>query len=303
MRIDRPETLTEALELMSADGAKALAGGTNVMVDIKKGREQGEYFVSLDALEELKQIEEKPDGLHIGSLVTFAKLETYLTLHEPAGCAALREAAASVGGPQIRNRGTVGGNILCGSPSSDTVPALMVLDAELKLIRRDGAGRKERRVLLADFILGVRKTDLQPGEVLTEILVPVKRGISCFYKAGTRKAMAISVVNQAMYLELGEDGVIEKAAVASGSVAPVVVRAPKTEAFLVGKTRDMLFGASTEKDGAEKDSPAENGAMETARLLLAKEIAPISDLRAEKEYRLLVACNILEENLKTLLGG
>ncbi len=296
MRIDRPETLTEVLELLSTDGAKALAGGTNVMVDIKKGREQAEYFVSLDALEELKQIEKKTDGLHIGSLVTFTELEAYLTLRAPAGCAALREAAASVGGPQIRNRGTVGGNILCASPSSDSVPALMVLDAELHLIRRDGAGRKERRVLLADFILGVRKTDLQPGEVLTEIVIPAKRGVSCFYKAGTRKAMAISVVNQAMYLELGEDGAIEKAAVASGSVAPMVVRAPKTEAFLVGKNRDALFGAG--KDGAE-----ERNVMETARRLLAEEIAPISDLRAEKEYRLLVACNILEENLKTLLGG
>lgn len=290
MRVDRPETLKQALEALAAEGAKALAGGTNVMVDIKKGREEAEYLVSLDALKELKKIDVKPDGIHIGSLVTFTEIEEYLTSHgseELRSLNALKEAAALVGGPQIRNRGTVGGNILCASPSSDSVPALMVLDAVLKLVKADGA---ERCVSLAGFITGVRKTDLQPGELLTEIIVPWKRGISCFYKAGARKAMAISVVNQAMYLELGENGVIEKAAVASGSVAPVVVRAPKTEAFLVGKTKERLFGGT-------------NAEIETARQMLSEEIAPISDLRAEKEYRLLVACNILEENLKTLLGG
>lgn len=286
MRIERPETLEEAWKMLGEADAKALAGGTNVMVDIKKGREQAQCLVSLDALEELKRIERKTDGLHIGSLVTFSELEAYLSVYakENPALDALREAASQVGGPQIRNRGTIGGNILCASPSSDTVPALLVLDARLKIGKADGS---ERCVLLEGFVTGVRKTNLQPGELLLEIVVPEKTGSSCFYKAGTRKAMAISVVNQAVYLEVEEDGNIAHAAVASGSVAPVALRAPRTEAFLVGKTKNVLL----------------SGEMNEARRLLSEEIAPISDLRAEKEYRLLMAENILEENLKTLLGG
>lgn len=307
MHIERPLTIEQALVSLDKEGVKAIAGGTNVMVDIKKGREKAEYFISLDALLELKKIELKPDSLHIGSLVTFTMLEEFLeevtdkNLKE--AFRALKEAASHVGGPQIRNRGTVGGNILCASPSSDSVPALLVLNASLRLVRQGG----ERIVPLNGFVTGVRRTDIQKGELLYEIIIPLKKGKSCFYKAGTRNAMAISVVDEALYLELENNemdkykvtdaddnctnqssSVVKFAAIALGSVAPVVVRAPKTEALLIGKTAEDIF---------------EGSYMNLIRETLVKEISPISDLRGEKEYRQIVAQNILQENLKNLLGG
>ena len=285
MQIVRPETISEALELLALPETKAIAGGTNVMVDIKKGREQAKRLVSLDLLSELKCLEIRDGALHIGALVTFTELENFLkncTDKYPAW-QGLLEAAALVGGPQIRNRGTVGGNILCASPSSDSVPALLVLDAELVLRDKEGT----RKLPLEGFCTGVRRTQLKQGELLTEIIVPAKPGVSCFYKAGARKAMAISVANQAMYLEM-KDGVVEAAAIACGSVAPVVVRTPKTEELFIGKTKKELL---------------ESTAMELLRDSLQKEISPITDLRAEKEYREMVSCNILEENTNRLLAN
>lgn len=285
MQIVRPETMVQAMEALKTEGAKALAGGTNVMVDLKKGRETGSFFVSLDALEELKRIEEKEDGLHLGSMVTFTQVEDYFLENRNGAFQALLQAASLVGGPQIRNRGTLGGNVLCASPSSDSVPALLVLDASLRLKKSD---QTERIVPLNGFVSGVRETRLEPGELLTEIIVPWKQGNSCFYKAGTRNAMAISVVNQALYLKLNQDARVAEAAVALGSVAPTVVRALETERFLIGKTAEELLSEACIRE---------------ARQILCGEIAPITDLRAEKEYRYLVSENILEENLKTLLGG
>lgn len=285
MQIVRPETISEALELLALPETKAIAGGTNVMVDIKKGREHAKCLVSLDLLSELKYLEINEGALHIGALVTFTELEKFLNncVDEYPAWKGLLEAAALVGGPQIRNRGTVGGNILCASPSSDSVPALLVLDAELVLCDKEGT----RTMPLEGFCTGVRRTQLKAGELLTKIIVPAKQGLSCFYKAGARKAMAISIANQAMYLEM-KDGVAEAAAIACGSVAPVVVRVPKTEAMFKAKTKAELLDSAT---------------MELLRDSLQKEISPITDLRAEKEYRELVSCNILEENTTRLLAN
>ena len=285
MEIIRPENISEALDFLALPETKAIAGGTNVMVDIKKGRENAKRLVSLDLLSDLKCLEIKEGALHIGALVTFTELEDFLKncVEEYPAWKGLLEAAALVGGPQIRNRGTVGGNILCASPSSDSVPALLVLDAELVLCDKEGT----RNMPLEGFCTGVRRTQLKAGELLTKIIVPTKTGVSCFYKAGARKAMAISVANQAMYLEM-KDGAVESAAIACGSVAPIVVRVPKTEALFTGKTKEELLKRTE---------------MELLRDSLQKEISPITDLRAEKEYREMVSCNILEENTTRLLAN
>lgn len=279
MRMVRPESIDEALKMLENAGTKAIAGGTNVMVDIKKERETAECLVSLDRLSSLKKLEIREDGLHVGALVTFSELEDFLKkyVEEYPAWNCLLEAVSLVGGPQVRNRGTVGGNILCASPSSDSVPALMVLDAKMILgFFKDGQKQK-REVPLEGFITGVRRTSLQQGELLMEIIVPKKCGVSCFYKVGARKAMAISIANQAMYLEIKDEKIVT-AAIVCGSVAPVVIRAPKTEALLC------------------------SGHMENIKESLMEEISPISDLRADKEYRKMVSGNILEENLKRLMA-
>lgn len=288
MYFERPDNMAQALSALTSSKAKALAGGTNIMVDIKKGRETGSHFVSLDALDELKKIEDKADGIHVGSLVTFTMLEEAMAGY-PKAYKALLQAGASVGGPQIRNRGTIGGNILCASPSSDSMPALLVLDASLELIRLESQGNVQKRYIpLEGFVTGVRKTGLLDNELLTQIVLPIKKGNSCFYKAGTRNAMAISVVNGALYVEVSDKGIIERAAAAFGSVAPVVVRTPKVEAQLKGMAAHDVF---------------RDDFMDELKNILAEEITPISDLRGTDAYRQMVAGNILEENLKTLLEG
>lgn len=289
VHIERPVGLKAVLEALAQPDTGALAGGTNVMVDIKKKREKRRRFVSIDTLDELKKIEEKEDGIHIGSLAVFSEIEDHFKDRSPA-YACLCQAVSHVGGPQIRNRGTIGGNILCASPSSDTVPALLVLDASLKLLQWNEKDQsvKERIVALEGFVTGVRCTALAPGELLTEIILPKKKGISCFYKAGPRKAMAISVVNGALYLERGEDGRIQHAGVAMGAVSPAVTRAHDTEKRIEGQTTEAILQPDV---------------MEGLRESLSREITPISDIRAGKDYRYLTAENILEENLKFLLGG
>ena len=181
VHIERPVGLKAVLEALAQPDTGALAGGTNVMVDIKKKREKRRRFVSIDTLDELKKIEEKEDGIHIGSLAVFSEIEDYFKDRSPA-YACLCQAVSHVGGPQIRNRGTIGGNILCASPSSDTVPALLVLDASLKLLQwtEKDQSVKERIVALEGFVTGVRCTALAPGELLTEIILPKKKGMSCF---------------------------------------------------------------------------------------------------------------------------
>lgn len=282
MVIVKPKTFDEALVMLSAENSMALAGGTNIMVDIKKERFGGQRLVALDALDTLKGISKRDDGLSIGSRTTFDEIErSGLSKWCPA-FSALVEAAESVGGPQIRNRGTIGGNILCASPASDTVPALLVLDAALKLHSVNG----ERTVPLEGFITGVRQTKLLPGELLQAIILPKSTGKSCFYKVGSRNAMAISIAGAAVYTETENDRV-RCIRIAYESVAPTAVRAYHTEDFLRGKTVEEVLSEPC---------------MAAAKKILERDISPISDLRASKEYRRLVSENILQENLKRLLA-
>lgn len=283
MIIAKPKTLDEALSMLAEKNSAALAGGTNVMVDIKKERFHEEKLVVLDELNELKGISGQEDIIRIGSRVTFDEIEMSDLLKENPAADALTAAAASVGGPQIRNRGTIGGNVLCASPASDTVPALLVLDGTLRLRILSG----ERTVPLEGFITGVRKTKLLPGELLMDLTIKKGCGKSYFYKVGSRNAMAISIASAAVYLEI-ESKKLSCIRIACGSVAPTAVRAHHTEDFLKGKSVEEVLSEPC---------------MAEARQILEQDISPISDLRASREYRMLVSKNILQASLKQLLGS
>ncbi len=272
----QPLTVEEAIALLAKENTMACAGGTNLYVDRKHGKFLDKDYVSLDKLQELKQAWEGPDGWHIGSMVNFARAEK-LSI---AGGSCLTTAASLVGAPQIRNRGTVGGNILSASPAADSVPALMALDA--KVVLRSASG--ERTADLDGFMKGPGKTDLQPGELMTEIILPKAAGRSTFSKLGKRNALAIAVCNQAVYMETAE-GKITEIRVAVGSVAPTAVRARHAEAMLKGTAQ------------ADLDSPAFKAALKAA---LLQDICPIDDIRASKEYRQSVAFRMLVENVKQL---
>jgi CO/xanthine dehydrogenase FAD-binding subunit len=262
-----PASLDEALALLSTGNRVPLAGATDYMVIRKKGKTDERDMVSLDRLEELKVIRLRPEGLHIGSMVTFSRLE-----REALAPDCLRQAAALVGGPQIRNRGTLGGNILTASPAADSVPALAVLDARLILLGQNG----RREAPLESFIPA-------PGELLVDILLPPRPGRTIFYKLGKRNALSISMVNMALRVDMEQDR-FGSIAIALGSVAPHVVRARKAEEFLRGKARvpDIL---------------------KTAAAIMAEEISPISDIRASTGYRRAAALSVFISLVTVLSGG
>ncbi|MBS6956238.1 MAG: FAD binding domain-containing protein [Enterocloster asparagiformis] len=269
----QPETLEEALRALSGERAMACAGATNLYVDRRHGKYLDRDYVSLDRLPQLRQIRREDDGWHIGSMASFSQLERC----EIPFAGALAQSASMVGGPQIRNRGTVGGNIVSASPAADSVPPLMALDARLRLVKDGG---QEREIPLRDFMTGPGRTDLEHGELLTEVILPEKSGKSIFYKAGKRNALAISLCSCAVYLNV-RDGVISEAAVALGSVAPTAVRAVLAEAVLAGSALEDL------RDGAFK---------ERLRAALMEDIAPIDDIRATAEYRRRIALRMLLHN-------
>lgn len=278
--IYQPETVEEALELLAREETMACAGATNLYVDRKHGKCLDQDYVSLDRLEDLKEIRRDQDGWHLGSMVTFSQLEQW----DVPFAAALSQAAAMVGGPQIRNRGTIGGNIISASPAADTVPPLMALNAGLLLER---AGGEARLVPIAEFMKGAGQVEMLPDELLTEIILPEKEGRSIFYKAGRRNALAISVCNQAVYMACNGDRITE-IGVSLGSVAPTAVRAARVENLLLGTRRASLEGDVYRQE---------------LRRALMEDIAPIDDIRATAEYRRRIAYRILLHNLKELWRG
>ena len=271
----QPLTVEEAITNLAKENTMACAGGTNLYVDRKHGKFLDKDYVSLDKLQDLKQVIQKEDGWHIGSMVNFACAEKLAI----PGANCFTMAAAQVGAPQIRNRGTVGGNIVSASPAADSVPALIALDATVVLKSVSGV----RIVALSEFMKGPGRTDLRSGELMTEI-IPTKKGHSVFSKAGKRNALAIAICNQAVYMET-EQGKIQEIRVALGSVAPIAVRAYHAEAILKGTEASALD--STEFKVALKEA-------------LLKDICPIDDVRATKEYRQSVAFRMLMHNLKQL---
>ncbi|HWU38597.1 MAG TPA: FAD binding domain-containing protein, partial [Candidatus Acidoferrum sp.] len=185
-------SLNEALRFLSENGnqTKVIAGGTDLIPRLR-GEDCHPGFV-LNVLEiGLSGIKEENGRIRIGSTTTHTQLVESEILQ--GDCPALVQAAGSIGGPLIRNRGTVGGNICNASPAADLAPALLVLDAEAVL----ASEKARRRVALKDFFLGPGKTALKPDELLAEISIPLPRGKNRFLKLGRRKAMTLSIVNAA----------------------------------------------------------------------------------------------------------
>jgi carbon-monoxide dehydrogenase medium subunit len=258
-----PRSLNEALQVLAAGSPEVLpiAGGTNLTVDMRSGRYEPKVVVNIEQLPELKGIRRENGQICVGGSVTIAELLKDGLVAETAPV--LKSACALFANPLIRNRATVGGNLVDGSPAADTAPSLLALDAEIELTSQDG----KRRLPLDEFFIHVRKTARQPNELVTALrwALPKPGTGSAFYKLGLRKADAISVVSVAVVLEV-EKGVCRKARIALGSVAPRPVRAKNAEEFLTGKLlKKEVF--------------------EEAAALTAQAVSPISDVRASAEYR------------------
>ena len=261
MKIAHPRTLDEALEaLQRMPDAQLLAGGTDFVVEVNFGHRRPPAVVGLRRVAELKGWRREDGELVLGAGLTFTEIENELVEE----LAALAAAARTVGSPQMRNAGTVGGNIGTASPAGDGLPVLGALDATVVLASRDG----ERRLPLADFITGVKKTVIAPGEVIREVRVPRLDGPQQFLKVGTRNAMVISIV----VCGLAVDRAGRSVRLGLGSVAPRPLRATAAEEFIAGA---IDWDAMT----APADAVARFGE-------LAREAAtPISDQRGTAEFR------------------
>ena len=262
-----PRTLTEALQMKSErPEAVPIAGGTDLMVLMNAGELRPEVMLDLARLPELALWRHEGDELVVGAGVTYTRI-----LHELPEMRALAQASRSVGSPQIRNRGTLGGNLGTASPAGDSLPVLAVHDARVVL----ASAEREREVPWDAFLLGVKRTALEPEELILGARWPVLRGPQTFMKIGTRNAMVISVGSLCLAL----DPATRTARVAMGSVAPTVIRAPGAEAFLA----DAL-----ERAGAWDDprAPVAPGDAEGFAERVAAATRPIDDLRGSAAYRM-----------------
>ncbi len=234
-----PTNIAEAVALSTrfADEGRFLAGGTDLLVQIQAGRLRPRHVVSLHRLSELAGIGVNGE-IRLGALVTHRAIERTVAFAGPLR--ALIEGAEVIGGHQVRNVATVGGNVMNASPAADLVPVLLVLDGVTHLIGPDG----ERAVPLDGFLRGRGETDRRPGELLTAVTLRAlpPRSATAFIKAGRRKAMEISVVCVAARLTLDASGRCADARIALGAVAPRTVRARTAERALEGQspTADLL---------------------------------------------------------------
>ncbi|MBI1795424.1 MAG: FAD binding domain-containing protein [Candidatus Eisenbacteria bacterium] len=278
LAVARPRDLAEALVLMR-DGAGRpipIAGGTDLLVYLNAGTQKGDRFVDLRSLAELRGIRAGTDRFTVGALTTFSEIREHAALARRFP--ALAAAAAEVGGRQIQNRATVGGNIANASPAADSTPALLALDAIVHVRSSDGA----RVIALDRLFRGYRDLTMRPDELITAVELPFapERSVQFFRKVGTRRAQSISKVVMAGVLRLGRDGRVDHVRIALGSVAPVTLRARAAEASLAGIA----------------PSPV---ASYRARAALMDDIAPIDDIRSDREYRRAVSGNVLEQFLRS----
>jgi carbon-monoxide dehydrogenase medium subunit len=263
-----PTTVEEACSLLSHYGTKAkvLAGGTDLLVNLKKKTLAAEQIISLNKIEGLSGIsDQKGQGLSIGPLCTAARLAGSGLVREKG--ALLGQGAGRLGSPLIRNRATVGGNLVTARPASDLAPPLLALGAEI-VLRGPGG---ERTLPLKDFLLGPGQTALRNNEILGRIIIPAVEGPSsgAYIKLGSRKTLEISLVNVASFLALGADGSIQTARVALGAVGPAPLLSPAAAEVLTGvKPKDK-------NDQVFKE----------AARAAARDSRPITDHRGSAEYR------------------
>jgi CO/xanthine dehydrogenase FAD-binding subunit len=273
-----PETLENALDQIGGEPNvwKPFAGGTDLMVLLEAGKLPPGKYLSIWRLPDLLGIEVTPQQVTLGALTTYTQIRYHPVL--AAEFPLLCSAAAETGSIATQNRGTLGGNVANASPAADSPPALLVYDAELELISSQGS----RRIPYKDFHTGYKRIDLRPDELIRGIRL--SRGRSSwkqhYRKVGTRRAQAIAKVCFAGAARI-EQGIVADVRIAFGSIAPTVLRATATE--------QLLKGASL--------SPALASAAKEA---LAREIAPIDDLRSTAHYRRYVAQNLLAEFLEKL---
>ena len=276
-----PGSLHAVLSLMAAEpGAwTPIAGGTDLMVLFSAGKLAARKLVSISKLSDLNQIQLMPDEIRIGACCTFSDLRGHPAVAREFPL--LAAAAALTGGIANQNRATLGGNIVNASPAADSLPALLVYGAVLRLVSVHG----EREVPYTEFHRGYKQHLLRPDELLHSIRVPRRYAsyVSFTQKVGARQAQAIAKVSIAAVGSIAA-GSIDDIRIALGSVAPVPLRLAQTERLLIGKQVDPAL-------------------VDVARRSVARQINPVDDIRSNVAYRASVAANLVAEFVETLCSS
>jgi CO/xanthine dehydrogenase FAD-binding subunit len=271
-------TIPEALQILAGGESAILSGGTDfypALVD----RPAPSRILDISAIPGLSGIETAGSGIRIGAGTNWSAIARASL---PPCFHALQEAAREIGSIQIQNAGTIGGNLCNASPAADGVPPLLILDAEVEIASLHG----RRREPLSTFIQGNRRTSLDSGELVTEIIIPrvIDHGGSRFLKLGARRYLVISIVMVAACLAAGEDGLISHARIAVGACSAVAKRLPALENALIGK-------------------PACAGLGETAQPEHLAALSPIGDVRATADYRLDAALQLVRQAIEACALG
>ena len=270
----RPTTLAEAVEVLASSGGQILAGGTDFYPALGDGPVT-KPVVDITALHELRGVATDDSHFRIGSLTTWTDL---IRAPLPRCFDGLKAAAREIGGIQIQNRGTVAGNLCNASPAADSVPPLLTLDAEVELTSPAGT----RRMPLAEFITGNRKTQRRPDEILSQILVPraMERANSVFLKLGARRFLVISIAMVAVVILKTAAGKVADARVSVGSCSAVAKRLPDLELALLGASASEGLGSLATE----------------AHL---RDLTPIDDVRGTAAYRQAVALQLVQRAINS----
>lgn len=273
----RPETLVEALRWLNAQPeAYLIAGGTNLIPDARSGKLEPEIVIDLSLVQELRGIRVSDEEVRIGACTTIAELLDHSELAKVAPV--LTAAARTFANTLIRNRATVGGNLANNAPCADTAPALLVLDAEVELVREDGV----RRLLLDDFLTDPFETRRERDEILTAVTFPIPPAgsIGKFQKMGLRKISCMAKVDVAIQLTF-EDGECSEARIALAAAAPVAVRARDAETEIEGekltpdvieRTAEFAAQAAVPRSGSEYKQQVVSGLVKRLLQEIAEEV-------------------------------
>jgi carbon-monoxide dehydrogenase medium subunit len=256
-----PESLDEALSLLAElENATPVIGGTDLMIAMRNGVSVPSHVVDLNEIPELNYVKEEEGIIRIGATATHSQVANSPLV---AGIHSLVDSVSRIGSPQIRNRGTITGNICNASPAADSAPPLLVHMAEVEIQSLDG----KRVIPIADLFAGSKINSLKPGELLIEIRIPVPPAgsASSFKRIGRRKAFTLSVVSAAAYIQM-EGETCTDAKVAFGSVAITPIRVPEAE--------NLLTGSKLDEETINAASKA-----------VYEAVKPITDVRGTAEYR------------------
>ena len=275
-----PQKIEKALEILSRyrEEIKVIAGGTDLLIQYYDRLYEVGTWLDLKNIKELKDIRINKNQMEIGAMVTHTQLEKSEDIKKYFPI--LSQAAADIGSPQIRNRGTIGGNIVNASPAGDLLAPLMAYDAQFKLLSTQG----ERIVPAEEFFIGPKKTILEQAQLLTGIILPLpfERTFGCWIKIGKRKALIISTITLALVAEMAEDNkTVKDVRTCLGSVAPTPIEVKEVREKMIGKNFSQLD-------------------FNQLGQIVEDKISPIDDIRGTREYRKDVAKNIMINALEEI---